>query len=46
MTVLDAFAPKVPGYFLYHPGRAQRTTPLRLFIETAKELALRNVGLK
>ncbi|WP_323383156.1 LysR substrate-binding domain-containing protein [Myxococcus dinghuensis] len=42
-TVLDAFAPRVPGYFLYYPGRAQRTTPLRLFIETAKELSLRDV---
>lgn len=37
-SVLDAFAPKVPGYFLYYPNRAQRSAPLRLFVDTAKEL--------
>ena len=41
--VLDAFAPKVPGYCLYYPSRSQRTTPLQLFIEIAKELGLGNV---
>jgi DNA-binding transcriptional LysR family regulator len=40
-SVLDAYAPKVPGYFLYYPSRAQRTTPLRLFVETARELSVR-----
>lgn len=39
-TVLDAFAPTVPGFFIYYPGRAQRSTPLRLFIEVAKEVLL------
>jgi DNA-binding transcriptional LysR family regulator len=38
VSVLDAFGPKVPGYFLYYPSRAQRSEPPRLFIETAKEL--------
>lgn len=37
-SVLGTFAPKVPGYFFYYPSRAQGSTPLRLFIETAKEL--------
>jgi DNA-binding transcriptional LysR family regulator len=40
-TVLDAFAPKVPGYFLYYPSRAQRSLPLQLFVETAKEILTR-----
>jgi len=38
--VLEPFAPKVPGYFLYFPSRAQRSNPLRLFVDTAKELLL------
>lgn len=38
--VLDAYAPTVPGYFLYFPSRAQRSPPLQLFVETAKELLL------
>jgi DNA-binding transcriptional LysR family regulator len=41
--VLEAYAATVPGYFLYFPSRAQRSAPLRLFVETAKELALRAV---
>jgi DNA-binding transcriptional LysR family regulator len=39
--VLEAYAPTVPGFFLYFPSRAQRSPPLRLFIEAAKELAVR-----
>jgi DNA-binding transcriptional LysR family regulator len=42
-VVLEAYAPSVPGFFLYFPSRAQRSPPLRLFIEAAKELALRGV---
>lgn len=38
--VLDAYAAAVPGFFLYFPSRAQRSTPLRLFVATAKELLL------
>jgi DNA-binding transcriptional LysR family regulator len=39
--VLEPFASTLPGFFLYFPSRAQRSPPLRLFIETAKELAVR-----
>lgn len=42
-VVLEGYAPTVPGFFLYFPSRAQRSPPLRLFIEAAKELALRAV---
>lgn len=42
--VLEAYAPTVPGYFLYFPRGAQRSTPLRLFVEAAKELAIRKRG--
>ncbi len=38
-TVLDAYAPTVPGFFLYYPSRAHCSPALRLFIEVAKELA-------
>ncbi|XXX76794.1 LysR family transcriptional regulator [Sorangium sp. So ce134] len=41
--VLERFAPVVPGYFIYFPGRAQRSEPLRLFVEAAKELTVRGV---
>jgi DNA-binding transcriptional LysR family regulator len=37
-VVLEAYAPTVPGWFLYFPSRAQRSTPLRLFAEVAKEV--------
>ena len=39
VRVLEDYAPTVPGFFLYYPSRAQRSKPLRLFIEAAKELA-------
>lgn len=41
--VLEPYAATVPGYFLYFPSRAQRSTPLRLFVEAARELAVRAV---
>jgi DNA-binding transcriptional LysR family regulator len=41
--VLETYAPTVPGFFLYFPSQARRSAPLRLFIEAAKELALRAV---
>ncbi|MFL5353997.1 LysR family transcriptional regulator [Archangium sp.] len=44
VRVLEAYAPTVPGFFLYFPSRAQRSEPLRLFVETAKELAARPWG--
>jgi DNA-binding transcriptional LysR family regulator len=37
--VLEPYASTVPGFFLYFPSRAQRSTPLRVFVETAQELA-------
>ena len=43
-VVLEAYAPTVPGFFLYFPSRAQRSGPLRLFVDAARELAVR--GLK
>lgn len=43
VRVLDAYAPEVPGFFLYYPSRAQRSGPLRLFVEAARELAARKV---
>ena len=36
--VLERYAPTVPGFFLYFPRRAQRSAPLRLFVDAAKEL--------
>ncbi|RKH52441.1 LysR family transcriptional regulator [Corallococcus sp. AB050B] len=38
VRVLEAYAPTVPGFFLYYPSRAQRSGPLRLFVETARAL--------
>lgn len=43
VRVLEAYAPTVPGYFLYFPSRAQSSAPLRLFFEAARELARRSV---
>ena len=43
VRVLEEYAPDVPGYFLYFPSRAQRSGPLRLFIEVAKELTAKTV---
>jgi DNA-binding transcriptional LysR family regulator len=41
--VLEPYAASVPGYFLYFPSRAQRSAPLRLFVEAAKEMAARSL---
>ncbi|RKG77210.1 LysR family transcriptional regulator [Corallococcus exercitus] len=43
VRVLEAYAPIVPGFFLYYPSRAQRSAPLRLFVEAARELAMKAV---
>lgn len=43
VRVLEAYAPGVPGLFLYFPSRAQRSGPLRLFIEVARELTAKTV---
>ena len=37
-TVLEAYAPTVPGFFLCYPSRAQSSPALRLFVEVAREL--------
>jgi len=42
--VLERYAPTVPGYFIYFPSRAQRSGPLRLFIDAARELAVRRAN--
>jgi len=42
-VVLETYAPTVPGFYLYFPSQARRSTPLRLFVEAAKELAVRTV---
>ena len=44
VPVLERYAPTVPGFFLYFPSVARRSAPLRLFIETAKALAVRVVA--
>lgn len=41
--VLERYAPTVPGFFLYFPSIARRSAPLRLFVEAAKELAIRTM---
>jgi DNA-binding transcriptional LysR family regulator len=41
--VLERHAPTVPGYFLYFPSRARSSAPLRIFIEAAREFAVRGV---
>ncbi|ADO74434.1 LysR family transcriptional regulator [Stigmatella aurantiaca] len=44
VRVLEAYAPTVPGFFLYYPSRAQRSPALRLFVDAAKELAVHEIG--
>jgi DNA-binding transcriptional LysR family regulator len=39
--VLEPYAATVPGFFLYYPSRAQTSPALRLFVQAAKELAVR-----
>ena len=36
-VVLDAYAPSVPGLFLYFPSRAQISPALRAFVDIARE---------
>jgi DNA-binding transcriptional LysR family regulator len=36
--VLEPYAATVPGFFLYYPSRAQSSAPLRLFIETVRQV--------
>jgi DNA-binding transcriptional LysR family regulator len=39
--VLEAYAPTVPGFFLYFPSHARGSLPVRLFADAAKELSVR-----
>lgn len=41
--VLEPYAATIAGFFLFFPSRSQRSPPLRLFVDAAKELALRTV---
>jgi DNA-binding transcriptional LysR family regulator len=41
--VLEPYAAEIAGFFLYFPSRSQRSPPLRLFVEAARELALRTL---
>ena len=41
VRVLERYAPTVPGFFLYFTSVARQSGPLRLFVDAAKELALR-----
>jgi DNA-binding transcriptional LysR family regulator len=41
--VLERYSPTFSGFFLYFPSVARRSAALRLFVEVAKELALRAV---
>jgi DNA-binding transcriptional LysR family regulator len=38
VRVLEPYAATVPGFFLYYPSRSQSSAPLRLFVDTVKEL--------
>ena len=42
--VLEPYAATVPGFFLYFPSRARQFAPLRLFVDAAKELAVRGLA--
>ncbi|RYZ06100.1 MAG: LysR family transcriptional regulator [Myxococcales bacterium] len=36
--VLEPYAAAVPGFFLFYPSRSQSSAPLRIFVETLREL--------
>ena len=44
--VLEPYATSVPGFFLYYPSRAQSSAPLRLFVETVRELTAKRPASK
>jgi DNA-binding transcriptional LysR family regulator len=37
--VLEAYASSVPGFYLYYPSLSQRSAPLKLFVETLREVS-------
>ena len=42
--VLEPYAPSVPGFYLYFPSRAQRSAPLRLLVETIREVTAKQMA--
>jgi DNA-binding transcriptional LysR family regulator len=44
VSVLDSFAPSVPGVFLYYPDRRQVLPKLRAFIDHVKRSTARDPG--
>jgi len=44
--VLEPYAASVPGFFLYYPSRAQSSVPLRLLVETFRELTAKPAAAK
>lgn len=44
--VLEAYAVSVPGFFLYYPSRAQSSVPLKLLVETMREVTSKKPGAK
>lgn len=43
-VVLEPYAPRVPGFFLYYPSCSRNSLPLRCFVEVARETARRTLG--
>ena len=41
--VLEPYAAAVPGFFIFFPSRTKGSAPLRLFVEAAKEFAVRRL---
>jgi DNA-binding transcriptional LysR family regulator len=39
-VVLEPFAPRVPGLFLYFPSRTQVSPAFRAFVDTVREIRL------
>ena len=44
--VLEAYAPSVPGFYLYYPKRSQRLEPLRLLVKTLREHSSRELSVE
>ncbi len=44
--VLEPFAPRVPGLFLYFPSRTQVSPAFRAFVDTVREIRLRRSNLQ
>jgi DNA-binding transcriptional LysR family regulator len=42
--VLEPYAAKVPGFFLYYPSRSQTSPALRLFVEVAKSISIESAS--